>query len=621
MGQEFRVNSYQSNWQHDPDVIVLADGSFWVVWESYFNDYDDGPELTYIAGQRFDASGARIGNETVLDAVNGANSSSARATALADGGFVLVWTYDDYDPILSLKTKVYAQVLNADGSARSAAVQVDSVASNDAILPEAIALANGGFMVQFGVTRSTTLFDQIYRQQFTANGTKVGGNQLVNTKVGDFDQIYVRSAQLENGTTISIWNSEASYVIPGSNLDSNEIRGTIYRADGTVLRGDFSLAENIGTVGAHNGSGYDVARLANGGFVISHLAYDHDLGLDTEDTSYYMVMRFYSATGTAVSGPKTVFASDDLSNGTRIVQLDNGQILVVWSQDPIQSQISDDVYGRLFSSSGKALTGAFEISNDYGDSYAEQAAPEIAALQGGGFVVTYESESIDNDNEGIAARVYGRGTGASETLAVDVSGMMAGLGGNDRISGNAFANGLSGGAGNDTLTGNSGADSLEGGSGYDRLVGGSGSDLIYGGDGLDDLAGGLGKDTLGGGNGADVLNGGAGVDRLTGSAGADRFVFGHAAGNTHRDVITDFRAVDSIHLDRDHFAAGPSGTIASHRFKVLGSSAVDSTDRVLYDRASGILYYDADGSGSGARRAIAVLDNHASLTYADIILF
>lgn len=221
MGAEIRVNSYQSNWQREPNILAMADGGFLVVWESDFNNYNDGPVTTYIAGQRFNAAGQAVGGKIVLDAVTGANSGSPRATLLADGGFVLAWKFDIYDAILTMKTKVYTQVFNADGSARTAALQVDTVASNNAVLPDAVAHVNGSFSVVFGVTRSTSLFDQIY----------------------------VRSTTLTNGTALTMWNSEGSFEIPGSSLDSNE------------LRADSSMGWNIGTVGLNNGAGYDVAAL------------------------------------------------------------------------------------------------------------------------------------------------------------------------------------------------------------------------------------------------------------------------------------------------------------------------------------------------------------------------
>jgi Ca2+-binding RTX toxin-like protein len=216
-----------------------------------------------------------------------------------------------------MKTEVYTQVFNADGSARTAALQVDTVASHNAVLPKAVAHANVSFSVVFGVTQSTSLFDQVYRQQFTVAGVAVGGNQLVNSNVGEFDQIYVRSTTLTNGTALTMWNSEGS--------------------------------------------------------------------------------------------------------------------------------------------------------------------PELAALQGGGFAVTYASESIDSDDEGIALRIFGRGTAGNDVLTVDITGQMSGLGGADRLTGIAGRNHLDGGTGNDRLFGRAGNDTLEGSSGTDVLAGGLDRDTLTGG--------------------------------------------------------------------------------------------------------------------------------------------
>lgn len=168
--------------------------------------------------------------------------------------------------------------------------------------------------------------------------------------------------------------------------------------------------------------------------MVTYLGYDHSLGLNAPDRCYYTMMRFFDAAGNQVGPIRQVFARDDLPNLTRVVQLQTGQIEVVWSQDPMQAQIADDVYGRMFSATGLALTGVFEISVD-GGSYDEHGSPELATLQGGGFAVTYASESIDSDDEGIALRIFGRGTAGNDVLTVDITGQMSGLGGADRLTG------------------------------------------------------------------------------------------------------------------------------------------------------------------------------------------
>ena len=50
---------------------------------------------------------------------------------------------------------------------------------------------------------------------------------------------------------------------------------------------------------------------------------------------------------------------------------------------------------------------------------------------------------------------------------------------------------------------------------------------------------------------------------------------------------------------------------------MTGTSAQDADDRIIYDAATGQLYYDADGSGSGAQVLFATLNANLSLTASD----
>jgi len=46
----------------------------------------------------------------------------------------------------------------------------------------------------------------------------------------------------------------------------------------------------------------------------------------------------------------------------------------------------------------------------------------------------------------------------------------------------------------------------------------------------------------------------------------------------------------------------------------------DANDYVIYDRATGKLFYDDDGNGSDAPHLFAILANHAKLTASDLDL-
>jgi serralysin len=234
--------------------------------------------------------------------------------------------------------------------------------------------------------------------------------------------------------------------------------------------------------------------------------------------------------------------------------------------------------------------------------------------------------------------------------------VLDGTAGNDTIDALGGDDSVRGLGGTDTLTGGDGADTLDGGLGNDFLLGGAGDDVYVvdsagdivrdaaGSGGVDtvllrvgsfnlantyaenitgaaDLAflmlgnglanvlvgGGL-ADTLSGGAGADTLAGGLGNDSLFGGTDSDQFVFNSALGATNVDRISGYSATDdTILLDDAVFTAlGSPGTLTAGAFNT-GSAASQADDRIIYNSATGVLLYDADGVGGVAAVQFATL--------------
>ncbi|MBB3018560.1 Ca2+-binding RTX toxin-like protein [Microvirga lupini] len=162
----------------------------------------------------------------------------------------------------------------------------------------------------------------------------------------------------------------------------------------------------------------------------------------------------------------------------------------------------------------------------------------------------------------------------------------------DYLAGNA----LVGLGGNDVLNGRIGNDYLEGGEGHDTLWGQDGADVLTG------------------GSGSDTLSGGAGSDQLTGGVGSDLFRFDTALGTGGIDRITDFTVgQDLIGLSRSVFAgldlggySSLSGASAGPAF-TIGRGATSYEHRLIYNSATGALFYDADGIGGAAQVQFATL--------------
>jgi Ca2+-binding RTX toxin-like protein len=233
----------------------------------------------------------------------------------------------------------------------------------------------------------------------------------------------------------------------------------------------------------------------------------------------------------------------------------------------------------------------------------------------------------------------------------------------------APGNFLRGNGGNDVLITGDASDSLDGGIGADRMTGGNGNDYYrvdnvgdvvveLAGEGNDtvylelwtytmhanienlrlQLDGGFtvhgndlgnlieievdvngaayfapGDDMIYGEGGDDVIRSGAGNDQLWGGAGADTFYF--KAGEVGVDRIFDFTpGSDRIALQ------GYATTSGGIRVET-GAVATTDLSTFLYNTSTGMLSYDADGTGAGAAVQIAQLNTSLTLSAADFIFF
>lgn len=140
------------------------------------------------------------------------------------------------------------------------------------------------------------------------------------------------------------------------------------------------------------------------------------------------------------------------------------------------------------------------------------------------------------------------------------------------------------------------------------LTGGAGNDALNGGTGIDVLVGGDGNDTLSGDMGNDTLSGGAGQDTFLFNTGL--------SGNV--DKVSNFSVInDSIKLENSIFAKLTiTGTLNMDNF-FKGAAAHDLNDYVIYNPATGVVTYDADGAGAGAGLQVTVLGVNLAITIVD----
>lgn len=123
-----------------------------------------------------------------------------------------------------------------------------------------------------------------------------------------------------------------------------------------------------------------------------------------------------------------------------------------------------------------------------------------------------------------------------------------------------------------------------------------------------------------GNNGNNRIDGGGGADVLEGLLGADTFVFSTALGGANVDRISDFAVgVDKIELSSGIFTGLGAGALPASAF-VQGTQAADGDDRIIYDTSTGNLWFDADGSGSGAAVQFARVASGLNISASDFVV-
>lgn len=144
--------------------------------------------------------------------------------------------------------------------------------------------------------------------------------------------------------------------------------------------------------------------------------------------------------------------------------------------------------------------------------------------------------------------------------------------------------------------------------------------------GRDYISGGSGDDTIYSFGGDDKLYGRAGNDTLFGGSGKDTFVF-----TTKLDSVNNVDKVRDFVSKTDKFELGGAfkdladGKLAKSAFKVITDVAaptnVDASDRILYDKKHGDIYFDRDGSHDKYGMVkFAELKDGAALAHGDFLI-
>jgi subtilisin family serine protease/6-phosphogluconolactonase (cycloisomerase 2 family) len=263
------------------DVALDSQGNFVIVWSSR----PSGETRSSIYMQRFNSSGARLGDETKI--------SLAPTDALRprvernDAGFVVVWEQrpdagGDYD--------VMARLFDPNGNPLSDAINIASNLGSVQQTPHVVLLPEGGFFAVWESTGSGDVGSDILGQQFTASGQKVrsevvineftAGNQsgasvtlLAPSKLmvawegqgeGDSQGVFARVVQFADAATGGLFNADSGTVsVRNTIVASNSSAGFGGEVDGEFISQGGNLISDVGAASGlvHGANGNKVGTM------------------------------------------------------------------------------------------------------------------------------------------------------------------------------------------------------------------------------------------------------------------------------------------------------------------------------------------------------------------------
>jgi hypothetical protein len=368
-----------------PDVAALSGGGFVSAWAS---EYQDGDGFAVVA-QRVDGAGRKVGPEILVNTTAAHDQWRPTVAGLRDGGFAVAWMSWEQD---GWGQGIFGRTFDADGTPRGGEFAVNTTTFEHQDYPDLAATADGSLVVVWASMGPIETMHDVYGRRFSATGTPLGDEFLVNTTTAG-NQWPPAVAAMPQGGFVVTWMSTDPY-------GSEGIFAQRFGRSGAPVGGEFRV--NTTTVGSHGEP--DVAPLPGGGFVI---AWD---GTGAGDGDGVFVQRF-AADGNKM-GTETL-ANTHLPNeqhSPAVAVRPDGSFFVAWSSRgqeparPLIDVIGDDggVYGRAFMAGGVAVGEEIHLN---AQTEGGQSNPVVATGADGSLVAIWQGEIWDMSLLGVFGRV------------------------------------------------------------------------------------------------------------------------------------------------------------------------------------------------------------------------
>ena len=339
----------------------------------------DGSESA-IKAQIFDAAGAKVGSEFLVNDIATSFQGSPHVVSLASGGFAIAWATNDLTPTNGFYSKL--KIYDAAGTDLTGDLTVNTPNASSQSVTSITELSNGDIVVVWGtggllINGDTTSKGQV----FSSLGGKKGSEFVVGS--GGSPEI----AALDGGGFAATWTD------PFNGIDA---RVRVFDDAGTPVSAEIQASSLPGSTNAQEPS---IAALPNGGFVVTWR------GADAAGTG--ITARLFDAAGTGLGGEFSVNTETEGSQFRPMVStLPDGRFVIAWyTQDGTQDGDGFAIKAQVFDATGTPDGGEFLVNDQ---TVANQFDPVVSALTDGRFVIGWRTDDAaqDGDESAVKARIF-----------------------------------------------------------------------------------------------------------------------------------------------------------------------------------------------------------------------
>lgn len=198
---EFLVNTTVINSQTNPSVDIFSDGSFIVVWESWFEDGSDRG----IFAQRYSSDGNKIGLQFQVNTNTNFSQTKPVVKYFPDGKFVVIWeSWKQFSS--SSSYDIYARLFDGNGNPLGSEFRVNDYTADYQWYADVIITDPDKFIVCWCSWEQDGYDGGVFIKSFDANGSALTNEVLVNSTTRYF-QWLPRLALTTDNNIIVTWSS------------------------------------------------------------------------------------------------------------------------------------------------------------------------------------------------------------------------------------------------------------------------------------------------------------------------------------------------------------------------------------------------------------------------------